>query len=205
MHTHTRGLLGRRSFLRHGLYGAAGLSFLYASAGCGRSSAALLPPPAEAPEAATSVVTLSSWGEPGPPLVVRGRVYAADGRTLVEGVTLYVYHADARGLYSEPRHGREPDPQIKGRVRTARDGAYEFRTTRPGTYPSRSNPQHIHAQIYGPGYPERWIDEFWFDDDPLVTAAMRERFKDHGAFSPILKLRRDAAGGFHATRDIRLS
>lgn len=206
MQDHTRSTLGRRSFLRHGLYGAAGLSALFASVACGRSSAALMPPPAEVPEVATSLATLPAWGEAGAPLVVRGRVFAADGRTPVGGVTLYVYHTDARGLYSErDGNGQEPQPRIRGRVRTGADGAYEFRTTRPGAYPGRRTPQHIHAQVSGAGYPERWIDDYWFEDDPFVTADMRERFKDHGPFSPILKLTRDGAGVFRATRDIRLA
>jgi protocatechuate 3,4-dioxygenase, beta subunit len=203
-----RSLLGRRKFLRHSLRGAAGLSFLYAAAGCRRSTAALLPPPdkaSEEPGGLAPVAALSAWGEAGAPLVVRGRIYAADGKTPAEGVTLHVYHTDARGLYSEhDGNGQEPQPRIKGSVRTGRDGAYEFRTTRPGAYPGRRNPQHIHAKVYGPEYPERWIDEYWFDDDPLVTASARERFKDHGPFSPILKLTRDRDGVFRAVRDIRL-
>lgn len=201
----TRGLFGRRNFLRRGLHGAAGLSLIYAAAGCGRSSAALVPAESGAPEPVPSVVTLSEWGERGAPLVVRGRVFASDGRTRVEGATLYVYHTDARGLYSETHgDGREPQPRIKGRVRTDRDGAYEFRTTRPAAYPGGTNPQHIHAQLSAPGRPDRWIDDFWFEDDPLVTAAMRERHKGAGAFSPILRLTRDASGVFRAARDIRL-
>ena len=106
---HNRSLLGRRSFLRHGLSGAAGLSILYSAAGCGPSAAALLPPPGEEPSGLPSVATLSTWGEAGAPLVVRGRVFAADGKAPVVGLTLYVYHTDARGFYSEnDGNGREP-------------------------------------------------------------------------------------------------
>lgn len=202
---HERNLLGRRGFLRRGLYGAAGLSVFCASAGCGRSAAALHPPPAEGTETIPSVARLSEWGEPGAPLVVRGRVFRADGKTPAEGLTLFLYHTDARGLYSEPRGGREPDPQIKGYVRTDREGAYEFRTTRPGAYPGRRNPQHIHVKVSGPDLPERYLEDYLFEDDTLVDASTREKFKDLGSFSPILKLTRDAGGVFRATRDIRLS
>jgi protocatechuate 3,4-dioxygenase beta subunit len=204
MSHHRRSLLGRRNFLRRSLYGAAGLSVFCTTAGCGPSTAALLPPTDETPEPGASVATLSKWGEAGAPLVVRGHVYAADGKTPVGGVRLYVYHTDARGLYSDNVIAGPPRPRIKGYVRTDRGGAYEFRTTRPGSYPGSRNPQHIHASVSGPGQPERYIDEYWFDDDPFVTDAMRAKHKDDGAFSPILRLTRDAAGVFHATRDIRL-
>ena len=198
-------LLGRRSFLRRGLYGAGALSFLYSSAGCDRSAAALLPPPAETGEAVASVAKLSTWGEAGAPLVVRGRVYAADGKTPAAGLTLYVYHTDARGLYSDKDgQGGPPEPRIKGYVRTDKQGAYEFHTTRPGSYPGTRITQHIHAKLSGPDLPEQWIDEYWFDDDPFLNASMREKFKDHGAFSPILKMTRGGDGVFRAERDIRL-
>jgi protocatechuate 3,4-dioxygenase beta subunit len=201
---HNRSLLGRRSFLRRSLYGAAGLSVIYASAGCDRSSAALVPPTPEEPSVLASVATLSTWGEAGPPLVVRGRIYAADGKTPAAGVTLYVYHTDARGLYSENATAGPPDPRIKGYVRTDKTGAYEFRTSRPASYPDSRIQQHIHAKISGAGFPEQGIDEYWFDDDPFVTASMREKFKDHGSFSPILKLTRDRDGVFNGARDIRI-
>ena len=206
-----RRLDGRRGFLRHGLFGAAGLATLYGLAGCGsrESSAALLPPSPAAgegePKNIPSRAVLSTWGEAGAPLVVSGRVFAADGVTPIEGVTLYVYHTDARGYYSElDGNGQEPRPRIKGWVRTDREGRYEFQTTRPAPYPRGRNPAHIHAKAYGAGYPEQWIHEYWFEDDPLVTAEMRAPFKDLGSFSPVLKVTRDAAGLIRCVRDIRL-
>ncbi|HEV3468156.1 MAG TPA: hypothetical protein VG148_02470 [Pyrinomonadaceae bacterium] len=200
---------GRRDFLRHSLFGAAGLAALYGLAGCGsRGSSAALGPPAEAegePKDISSRAVLSAWGEAGAPLVVSGRVFAPDGRTPVEGVTLYVYHTDARGLYSESDgNGQEPQPRIKGWVRTDREGRYEFQTTRPGPYPRRRDPAHIHAKAYGAGYAERWLDDYWFDDDPLVTADMRAPYKDSGSFSPILKSAPSADGVIRCTRDLRL-
>jgi protocatechuate 3,4-dioxygenase, beta subunit len=202
--------IGRRSFLRHGLFGALGGAALYGLAGCGspQSSAARVPTPAASeggPEGVASRALLSTWGEAGVPLVVSGRVFAADGRTPVEGVTLYVYHTDARGLYSElDGNGQEPQPRIKGWVRSDREGRYEFQTTRPGAYPGRRNPAHIHAKASGAGYTERWLEEYWFEDDTLVTAEMRARHEDLGTFSPVMKITRDAGGVVRCVRDIRL-
>src|SRR5918998_5364660 len=106
------------------------------------------------------------------------RFFDADGKTPVEGVTLHVYHTDARGLYSEKDgQGGPPDPRLKGSMKTDGDGRYEFRTIRPASYPNSRNPQHIHAKVYGAGYAERWIPEYWFDDDPLIDAATREKHK----------------------------
>lgn len=202
--------LGRRRFLRHGLRGAAGLAAFWGLAGCGtgRSSAALTPAPSPeggGPEGVSSRAVLSKWGEAGVPLVVSGRVFAADGRTPVEGVTLYVYHTDARGHYSElDGNGQEPQPRIKGFVRTDREGRYEFETTRPGGYPGRRDPAHIHVKAYGAGYAERWLTDFLFDDDPRLTEENRARYRDLGSFSPVLKPARDAAGVLRCTRDIRM-
>jgi protocatechuate 3,4-dioxygenase, beta subunit len=202
--------LGRRRFLRHGLRGAAGLAAFYGLTGCvsDRSSAALMPPPTPAdgePEGVSARAVLSKWGEAGVPLVVSGRVFAADGRTPVEGVTLYVYHTDARGHYSElDGNGQEPQPRIKGWVRTDREGRYEFQTTRPGGYPRRRDPAHIHVKAYGAGYAERWLPDFLFDDDPRLTEENRARYGNLGSFSPVMKLTTDADGVVRCTRDIRL-
>lgn len=202
--------LGRRDFVRGGLFGAAGLAALYGLAACGsrESSAALRPPPSPPEGEPANIPTravLSAWGEAGAPLVVSGRVFAADGTTPVEGLTLYVYHTDARGHYSElDGNGQEPQPRIKGWVRTDREGRYEFQTTRPGAYPGRRNPEHIHVKAYGAGYRERWLPDFLFEDDPLVAAETRARYRDLGRFSPVMKVTRGADGRLGCARDIRL-
>jgi protocatechuate 3,4-dioxygenase beta subunit len=205
-----QGRLGRRGFLRYGLFGAAGFVAVYGATGCGagHTTAALTPTPTSngEPEGVSSRAVLSTWGEAGVPLVVTGRVFAADGQTPVEGVTLYVYHTDARGHYSElDGNGREPQPRIKGWVRTDREGRYEFRSTRPGGYPGRRDPAHIHVKTYGAGHSERWLTDFLFDDDPRLTEEMRARYRDVGNFSPVMKITRDAGGVVRCARDIRLA
>lgn len=201
-------LFDRRLFLRGAGAALVGIPALGLSAvGCAGSPGA--------PAGSTSVekgtaglswkAVLTQAGEPGEPMVVSGRIFAADGRTPAAGVTLHVYHTDARGLYSE-RDGRggPPDPRIKGSMKTDGDGRYEFRSVRPASYPGTRNPQHIHAKVFGAGHAERWIPEYWFDDDPLVTADMRARYDGLGAFSPIVTPGRGADGLFAFARDIRL-
>ncbi|HWS86918.1 MAG TPA: hypothetical protein VN282_08130 [Pyrinomonadaceae bacterium] len=198
----------RRLFLHGAGAALVGLPALSLTAfGCSRSPGALAGSASvEKETAALSWTTvLTQAGEPGEPMIVTGRIFAADGRTPAAGVTLHVYHTDARGLYSE-RDGRggPPDPRIKGSVKTDRDGRYEFRSIRPASYPGTRNPQHIHAKVFGAGYAERWIPEYWFDDDPLVNDDMRARHAGLGTFSPIVTVKRGPDGVSACVRDIKL-
>lgn len=140
-------------------------------------------------------------GEPGEQLIVSGTVYAPDGRTPLEGIALFVYQTDANGRYSTTG-GDNRNTRIHGLMRTKSDGRYEFRTIKPGSYPASRNPAHIHAYVSGPGYPEYWIDEYHFDDDPFVTSDMRTKVVGKGNLSSILTLKRDADGVLRGVRDI---
>lgn len=137
------------------------------------------------PAAMTSTATIAAPDEPGIRLQVRGTLYRPDGQTPAGGVVLYAYHTDADGYYVPPdrrdrgltRHGR-----LRGWIRTGPDGRYRFDTVRPAPYPSRDMPAHIHAVIKEPGKNEYYVDDFVFDDDPLLTSAARhERDKLGGS------------------------
>jgi len=198
----------RRLFLRGAGAALVGIPALSLSAvGCARSPGALAGSKSDEKETAGLAwkTVLTPASEPGTPLLVSGRILAADGKTPVEGATLHVYHTDARGLYSEKDgRGGPPDPRIKGWMKTDRDGRYEFRSIRPASYPGTRNPQHIHAEVYGAGYARRWIPEYWFDDDPLITDEMRARHAGLGTFSPIVTVKRGPDGLFTCVRDIKL-
>jgi len=200
----------RRIFLRRAGAVIVGLPVLNLSvfaSGCNRdrSALALAPISENEPTNLSWQTTIVSKDEPGTPLVVSGRIYAPDGKTPVEGITLHVYHTDARGLYSEEdRKGGPPQPRLKGWMQTDREGRYEFRTIRPASYPNSNNPEHIHAKVYGAGHVERWIPEYWFDDDPLVNADMRAMHAGQGAFTPIMSAKRGDDGTLRYVRDIKL-
>lgn len=200
--------LSRRNFLGRAGLVVAGLSALNAGAlalaGCGSDapSAVSASPVGETPKTLTWNTVITSKDEPGRPLVVSGRVYGPDGKTPLEGVTLYVYHTDNRGLY--PGDGRSPEPRLRGWMKTDREGRYEFRTIKPASYPNSSNPEHVHTSASGPGYTERWLENFMFADDPLIAANVRERFNGQGTFSPLMAVKRDADGLLRCVRDIKL-
>ena len=149
-------------------------------------------------------VTIVSDKESGTPLIISGTIYAPDGQTPLEGINLFVYQTDATGVYSTGgNNGDNRDTRIHGVVRSGADGRYEFRTIKPGSYPASRNPAHIHAYVSGPNYPEYWIDEYHFADDPFVTDEVRTK-AGTGRFSSILTLTRGADGVLRGVRDIKV-
>lgn len=156
----------------------------------------------DAPANLSWKTVVTSAGEPGEPLEMSGTIYQPDGVTPAESIVLYIYHTDATGYYNkndDPFH-----PRLRGWMRTGADGKYEFRTIKPAPYPHRATPAHIHAHLYGPGYPEYWIDEYWFEGDPFITAENRSKLTGRGGFNSIIALKRDAGGILRGVRDIKL-
>ena len=202
--------LSRRSFLR--LTGATLAAASFAGigaagfAGCGAAKEArTLAASDPDPQKLTSKVVLVSKDEPGEPLNVSGRIFGHDGKTPLAGALLYVYHTDARGIYNERQtQGGQPDPRIKGWMKTDADGRYEFRTIRPASYPNSRITQHIHSKASADGYPERWIENFLFRDDPFLTDEMRRQHEQPGTFSSVMSVERGADGVLRCVRDIKL-
>jgi protocatechuate 3,4-dioxygenase beta subunit len=149
-------------------------------------------------------IVMVSAEEPGEPLIVRGTIYGADGKTSLEGARLYVYHTDSHGYYN-PHHSFQEPPRLRGWMKTNAQGQYEFRTIKPAPYPGGRIPAHIHPTAGAPGYPARWIDEYWFEGDPSLKPEDIRKNSALGSFSQILKLERDANGVLVGVRDIRLA
>ncbi|MDQ5846658.1 MAG: hypothetical protein M3539_15335, partial [Acidobacteriota bacterium] len=194
----------RRSFLKQAAMFAAAVPVLEVGTlglvGCNRAQSLSR---SEQPSNVTWKTTIVSDKEPGEPLIVSGTIYAPDGRTPLEGIDLSVYQTDATGVYSTSG-GDNRNTRIHGLMRTNSEGRYEFRTIKPGSYPASRNPAHIHAYVSGPGYPEYWIDEYHFEDDPFVTNDMRGKVVGAGNFSSILTLARGTDGVLRAIRDIKI-
>jgi protocatechuate 3,4-dioxygenase beta subunit len=146
--------------------------------------------------------TIVSESEPGEPMIISGTIYAPDGKTPLEGITLFVYQTDATGRYSTTG-GDNRNTRIHGVMRTNGEGRYEFRTIKPAPYPASRNAAHIHVYVLGPGYPEYWIDEYHFADDPFVTEDMRNK-SPKGNLASILTLTRGTDGVWRGVRDIKI-
>jgi len=126
-----------------------------------------------APKDAPSSADVAAADEPGRRLEVSGTVYTAAGRKPLAGASVYVYQTDAKGYYRPDDAMGNRDPRLKALLRTDAQGRYSYRTIRPGSYPSSSVPQHIHYEVTAEGQGSR-IFEIVFDDDPFVTAKIRE-------------------------------
>jgi protocatechuate 3,4-dioxygenase, beta subunit len=152
-------------------------------------------------------ITIAGAAEPGERLFLSGRVFKADGRTPAPNVIVYAYHTNAAGIYppanDAPSAAGRRHGVLRGWTRTNAQGEYRFHTIRPGTYPSRSDPAHIHMIVKEPSRQEYWIDEVVFTDDPLVDARYRGRLQNRGG-NGIVTPTRDANGTWHARRDITL-
>jgi len=151
------------------------------------------------------VDTLPDFNEEGPKIEISGTIYKRDGKTPAPGVVLYIYHTDQNGEYSQKgntkgwgkRHG-----YIRGWIKTDKNGFYRFYTLVPASYPNSSNPKHIHPTIKEPGFTEYWIDEFVFDDDPLLPAGEKNRPQPVGGNGVLKPEMKD--GMLRATRNIIL-
>jgi protocatechuate 3,4-dioxygenase, beta subunit len=164
---------------------------------------------------APSAVTVAGRNEPGARLIVTGRTL--DGRQPVAGVSIYVFHTDARGRYATDiadLNEAELNPRLHGAMRTDAQGRYRYDTIRPGSYDN--GPSHVHYVVKAPGYKPLLL-ALQFEDDPIVIGRRKfgipllepESFKlgpcksrpDCVLTRPVV---RDAQGTSRVTRDIQM-
>ncbi len=138
--------------------------------------------------------------EPGERLIITGKVFQPDGKTPAQGMVLWVYHTDRTGFYNEKDDASHP--RLKGWMKIGADGNYEFHTIRPGAYPHRTTPAHIHAHVYGPGYSERSIEDYWFKDDSRINEKELKNAAANGGHPVIVELKRGSDGVWRGERDI---
>lgn len=138
--------------------------------------------------------------EAGAPLVIHGIVTTSAGDP-APGIVVYAYHTDDSGVYpsAETWHGR-----LRGWTRTDASGRYWFDTIRPGAYPERDSPEHVHMHVLEPGKGTYYIDDVIFDDDPLLTAAHRERMRRGRGGDGLAYPVKDEQGVWQVRRDIVL-
>lgn len=133
--------------------------------------------------------TSPAWNLDGQKLLITGIVYQPDGKTPAPNVVVYYYHTNTEGKYlHDPGHKRSMPPNelgqthgyIRGWTQTGADGKYAIYTTRPGAYPGRSDPAHIHLTVQEPDGRAYYIDDVVFDDDRLLTGAKRKKMENRG-------------------------
>lgn len=156
------------------------------------------------PQTLSWQTTIAAANEAGEPLEISGTIFRADGKTPAPGVILYVYHTDAAGEYAAAPgqklarlHGH-----LRGWMKTDAQGRYRFRTIRPGAYPGRTDPAHIHPVIKETDKNEYYIDEYRFADDQRLTPQERAREEKRGG-SGIIQLTKQN-GVWQGRRDIVL-
>jgi protocatechuate 3,4-dioxygenase beta subunit len=88
-------------------------------------------------------------------------------------------------------------------MRTDAEGKYEYRTIKPGPYPSSRIPAHIHYRVSAPGYKER-VFEIVFEGDPFITEQIRADAKNAFSVYAIQRLERDGQNTLRCAQDVTL-
>jgi len=164
------------------------------------------------PESIGPTDTSAGWQQNGPKLLLTGTVYAPNGITPVPGVVIYYYHTDITGRYTHrhempgsmpPNKKGQTHGYIRGWVKTNDKGQYFIYTVRPGTYPTRDEPAHVHLTVKEPNeISEYYIDDIVFDDDALLTTAKRLSLETRGGSGVVRIVKKDTL--LVGERDIRL-
>jgi catechol 1,2-dioxygenase len=128
---------------------------------------------------------LASKGEAGDRLVVSGVVRNVERQPLA-GAVLDFWQADARGRYSNFNPG-PPEMNLRGRIRSSKDGRYELHTVKPAAYTIPHDgptgrvfqaldrhawrPAHIHLKASHKGYRTLTTQIYLGDSDYLDSDA----------------------------------
>jgi protocatechuate 3,4-dioxygenase, beta subunit len=158
--------------------------------------------PQVAEKDAPSKVTIAAKEEPGERLIVTGQVLGPDGKTPLAGASVYVYHTDAKGLYT-PETNDNRNPRLRGYMRTDAQGRYEFSTIKPAPYPNNRIAAHIHYVVNAQGHQER-VFEIVFEGDPNIDERMRADAAKEGSAFSIRTLARDQQGVWRCTQDVKM-
>jgi protocatechuate 3,4-dioxygenase beta subunit len=157
------------------------------------------------PQQMNSQTAIASREEPGERMEISGIIFQPDGKTPAPNVILYVYHTDAKGIYSPApgaTGGARTNGHLRGWMKTNDRGEYKFTSIRPAPYPNGQIAAHIHPVIKEPDKNEYWIDEYLFDDDPVV-ARERQSQQNRGG-SGIIHLTKNSEGVWIGSRNIVL-
>lgn len=158
------------------------------------------------PAQPASVARIAAVGDPGRAMRIAGTVRDERGRP-VPGVIVYAYHTDSAGIYpgrGEASGAVASHGKLRGWARTDDQGRYRFDTIRPGGYPGRDTPEHVHMHVLEVGRCTYYLDDLLFEDDPRLTARMRAQLTHGRGGSGVAMPLRDSEGTWLVRRDIVL-
>lgn len=148
-------------------------------------------------------IVITAEDEPGEPMVVTGTVYAANGKTPLAGVEVYVYHTDNEGYYRKGANSSS-NPRLKGTMSTNAEGKYEYRTIKPAPYPGGGNPAHVHYVIKVKGGKEQYAElqfegDRWLREHGKLTEEQRQ-----DTFADVRPFVKDEKGVWQVRKDLRV-
>jgi len=121
------------------------------------------------PASISSISSIAPASEPGTKLTIHGRVTGVDGQPVPDAI-VFAWQTDAAGVYDR-RGAAVHSWRLHGWVRTDRRGAFTLHTVRPGTYPNRREPAHVHFTVQTNGGARYFTRDLHFAGDPLIRAA----------------------------------
>ncbi len=143
------------------------------SAKCGPTGAAV-----EGPFFVRNVapaVDINGQRAPGKPMRVSGVVQGgADGRTLLAGAKVEIWHCDSDGNYHPNGNGdvsryRPAEINLRGSTVTDAQGRFAFDSIVPGIYGGRR--RHIHWRFEASGHQAVTTQTYWLKDKGSLGAA----------------------------------
>lgn len=137
---------------------------------------------------------------------IRLRFEDLDG-TPHRGLMVYAYQTNAGGHYPTGAgavgcyrwHG-----SLHAFTRTDTTGVVTLETIRPGPYPGRTDPQHVHVVVQFANARGFYVNALVFSDDARVTAAYRASERDAGG-SGIATPQRDSAAAWLVSHTFRFA
>lgn len=150
----------------------------------------------------SSIDTLPDFEQSSPKLCLTGVVYKADKKTPAENVILYIYHTNREGIYEFKGSGKDRHVHLRGWVKTGKDGRYTFYTFRPAAYPSGTEAEHIHMFVKEPDKNEYYIEDYYFDDDPMLTQKVRDGLENRAGSGIVVPVEKN--GMLMVERDLIL-
>jgi protocatechuate 3,4-dioxygenase alpha subunit len=151
-----------------------------------------------------NLVTPDAAGEP---IEVVGRLLDGKGAPVPDGF-LEIWQADGDGRYPGRDAGQNTSFKGFGRSGSAADGAYRFRTVKPGRVQAPGGGKqapHINVSIFGRGILRRMITRIYFEDEPANSADTTLALVPADRRSTLIARREDPADGVpRYVIDIRL-